>query len=398
LSSSTNGDIDAVFDRLLAQGLKAKHLSEHDLVDALRNVELTPPLIDDLVARLAAQGIDLPADFHGVEPDGDDEAMPTGASPTGFSGSVADPVRAYLEAIGTVALLTPSQERRLAQAMLDGHLAADALAAAALNGSQVTDGDGDADGDGELESLRALVDKGDDARRRLVEANLRLVVSIAKRYRNRGLSFLDLIQEGNAGLIRAVEKFDHTRGFKLSTYATWWIRQAMGRAIADQARTIRIPVHVFESLNRVLAVQRSMLQELGHDPSSEEVAARVQMPAGRVEELLSLDRSTVSLQPTGDEVGLGDHLADAKAEMPADAVNRSALSESLTEALSILSEREQKLMRQRFGLDDGNPRSLEEVGRSFGVTRERVRQIETKTLAKLRRPLARHHIEEFLDD
>jgi RNA polymerase primary sigma factor len=314
------------------------------------------------------------------------------ADSDGFRGSAADPVHMYLKEIGKVKLLDASLEVELAERILAGNEASERLAAHDR-------GEGGAHPD--MTADRLLVRRGQAAKEALIEANLRLVVSIAKRYRNRGLAFLDLIQEGNLGLMRAVEKFDHTKGFKFSTYATWWIRQAITRAIADQARTIRIPVHMVETINKVVWAQRQLLQELGREPTIDEVAQRVELPMERVREILRINQDTVSLeQPVGDEddFNLSDLIEDRGAVVPDDAATRSLLDAAVREALGHLSEREQDVVRLRFGLDDGKIRTLEEVGREFGVTRERVRQIESKTLAKLRRPDAAHLLRDYLEE
>jgi RNA polymerase primary sigma factor len=309
-----------------------------------------------------------------------------------FRGSAADPVHMYLKEIGKVKLLDASLEVELAERIVAGNEAAARLAS-------FEGGVGEAYP--ERSDDRMLVRRGQGAKEALIEANLRLVVSIAKRYRNRGLAFLDLIQEGNLGLMRAVEKFDHTKGFKFSTYATWWIRQAITRAIADQARTIRIPVHMVETINKVVWAQRQLLQELGREPSAEEVAGRVDFTIERVREIQRINQDTVSLeQPMGDEddFSLSDLIEDREAIVPDDAAARMMLDDAVREALGHLSPREQDVVRLRFGLDDGKIRTLEEVGKAFGVTRERIRQIEAKTLAKLRRPESAQLLRDYLDE
>jgi RNA polymerase primary sigma factor len=315
-------------------------------------------------------------------------------------GSAEDPVHTYLKEIGRVPLLNAELEVEIAQTIEEGNTAAARLAAheRALGGEGPESDLLDAE---QQTRTRRQMRKGLKAKDELIEANLRLVVSIAKRYRNRGLAFLDLIQEGNLGLMRAVDKFDHTKGFKFSTYATWWIRQAITRAIADQARTIRIPVHMVETINKVVWAQRQLLQELGREPTIDEVAHRVELPMERVREILRINQDTVSLeQPVGDEddFNLSDLIEDRGAVVPDDAATRSLLDAAVREALGHLSEREQDVVRLRFGLDDGKIRTLEEVGKEFGVTRERVRQIESKTLAKLRRPDAAHLLRDYLEE
>ncbi len=302
-------------------------------------------------------------------------------------GSSSDPVRMYLKEIGRVELLSGEEERRLAQAIEDGHRAAVELDRADLT-------------DIERRRLMRAVNAGQQAKSELIQANLRLVVSIAKRYTLRGMQFLDLIQEGNLGLMRAVDKFDYTKGFKFSTYATWWIRQAITRSIADQARTIRIPVHMVESMNRVLRMQRQMHQELEREPTLDELSDRVGLPPDRVREILRISQDPLSLDsPLGeeDDSSLGDFIPDLTADTPADMATKKMLVQAVEEALGELSEREQEIVRMRFGLDDGQPKTLEDVGREFGVTRERIRQIEAKTLAKLRHPMRSQKLKEFLE-
>jgi RNA polymerase primary sigma factor len=303
--------------------------------------------------------------------------------------SSSDTVRMYLKEIGRVSLLTGEDERSLAQQIEQGHFAAARLDAEGPTLSNV-----------EMRRLMRQVQAGQDAKSALIQANLRLVVSIAKRYAGRGMLFLDLIQEGNLGLMRAVDKFDYTKGFKFSTYATWWIRQAITRAIADQARTIRIPVHMVESMNRVLRCQRQLHQDLEREPTLDELAEKVMMPPERVRDILRMAQDPLSLDsPVGeeDDSNLADFIEDASADAPADVATRKMLVHAVEEALAELSEREQEVVKMRFGLIDGQARTLEEVGKEFGVTRERIRQIEAKTLAKLRHPQRSQKLKEFLE-
>jgi RNA polymerase primary sigma factor len=408
------------FEAAIAAGKEKGQLTQDELIEALHAVELTPEVLADLLARLQAEGVAL------VDEDVDDAVdeiavrrqnrrdvqnaptrarretngkRPSSGAPDS-AGSAEDPVHTYLKEIGRVPLLNAELEVEIAQSIESGNEAALLLLAHEL----AENGEGHPDqilNAGQLSRNRRLVRKGQIAKDELIEANLRLVVSIAKRYRNRGLAFLDLIQEGNLGLMRAVDKFDHTKGFKFSTYATWWIRQAITRAIADQARTIRIPVHMVETINKVVWAQRQLLQELGREPTIEEVSQRVEFPIDRIREILRINQDTVSLeQPVGDEddFNLSDLIEDRGAVVPDDAATRSLLDAAVREALGHLSEREQDVVRLRFGLDDGKIRTLEEVGKEFGVTRERVRQIESKTLAKLRRPDAAHLLKDYLEE
>ncbi len=318
-----------------------------------------------------------------------------------FNGSAEDPVHTYLKEIGKVPLLSAELEVEMARRIQAGNEAAARLAAHAEAEAAADGSPGRLMPADELLADQRTVQRGEQAKEALIEANLRLVVSIAKRYRNRGLAFLDLIQEGNLGLMRAVDKFDYEKGFKFSTYATWWIRQAITRAIADQARTIRIPVHMVETINKVVWAQRQLLQELGREPTPEEVAQRVEFPIERVREIQRLSLDTISLeQPVGDEddFSLSDLIEDRSAVVPDDAATRAMLDRAVKVALGFLTEREQDIVRLRFGLDDGKIRTLEEVGKEFGVTRERVRQIESKTLAKLRRPDAAFLLRDYLEE
>jgi RNA polymerase primary sigma factor len=408
------------FDAALAAGRAKGALSADELIEVLHNVELTPEVLVALLSRINAEGValvddDVDALAEGIAErvqsrtaarsaasDAGQRRKATGKRPTTAetSGSAEDPVHTYLKEIGRVPLLNAALEVEIAQAIEIGNEAAAKIAAHEL----AENGEGSEEDllkGTDLSRNRRLVRRGQQAKDDLIEANLRLVVSIAKRYRNRGLAFLDLIQEGNLGLMRAVDKFDHTKGFKFSTYATWWIRQAITRAIADQARTIRIPVHMVETINKVVWAQRQLLQELGREPTIEEVSQRVEFPIDRIREILRINQDTVSLeQPVGDEddFNLSDLIEDRGAVVPDDAATRSLLDVAVREALGNLSEREQDVVRLRFGLDDGKIRTLEEVGKEFGVTRERVRQIESKTLAKLRRPDAAHLLRDYLEE
>ncbi len=410
------------FDSVLAIGRDKGQLTQAQLIEALHAVELTPEVLMILIDRVTAEGVALvedeeedllveiaprkgnrsPERANGTsKPELRRDTNGKRSASSGESGgSAEDPVHTYLKEIGRVPLLNAELEVEIAQTIEEGNAAAAKLAAHELaqTGEGPTE---DLLDPGALSRNRRLVRGGLKAKDELIEANLRLVVSIAKRYRNRGLAFLDLIQEGNLGLMRAVDKFDHTKGFKFSTYATWWIRQAITRAIADQARTIRIPVHMVETINKVVWAQRQLLQELGREPTIEEVALRVELPMERVREILRINQDTVSLeQPVGDEddFNLSDLIEDRGAVVPDDAATRSLLDAAVREALGHLSEREQDVVRLRFGLDDGKIRTLEEVGKEFGVTRERVRQIESKTLAKLRRPDAAHLLRDYLEE
>lgn len=312
---------------------------------------------------------------------------------TSVTALTGDPVRMYLKEIGKVPLLTASQEIDLAMKIEAGVAATEELERAEEEGLELDRR--------EMRRLTRVEQVGIEAKQQLIEANLRLVVSIAKRYVGRGMLFLDLIQEGNLGLIRAVEKFDYTKGFKFSTYATWWIRQAITRAIADQARTIRIPVHMVETINKLVRIQRQLLQELGREPSPEEIGEKMGLSAERVREIQKISQEPVSLEtPIGEEEDsqLGDFIEDDAAVVPPDAASFSMLQEQLGKVLDGLAERERKVISLRFGLEDGHPRTLEEVGREFGVTRERIRQIESKTLAKLRHPSRSSKLKDYLED
>jgi RNA polymerase primary sigma factor len=344
--------------------------------------ELLGGSIDEVVPptrRLARRDQGRPVTLPGVTASG--------------AGGTSDPVRMYLREIGKVPLLTAAEEVELAKRIEAGVKAETVLADAAASGAELDVS--------ERRALDRIRRDGDRAKDELTSANLRLVVSIAKRYLGRGMHILDLIQEGNLGLMRAVEKFDYTKGFKFSTYATWWIRQAITRAIADQARTIRIPVHMVESMHKVHRTQRQLIQELEREPTVEELAEKVGMPEARVREILRISQDPLSLDsPVGDEDDsyLADFIEDAQAVAPADAAAKRMLGEALMEALDELNEREKQVVRLRFGLEDGQAHTLEEVGKTFGVTRERIRQIESKTLAKLRHPMRSQKLKDYLDN
>ena len=378
---------DAI-DRLRAQGGGAGLIPAQAVADEANASGLQPDSVDDIVRRLAEAGVEVVAD----EPTPAElteevvEEEPPSLDDVGPAAS-ADLVRVYLREIGRVALLTAADEVDLAKRVEAGVFAAERLDQAVELPAALR------------RDLFAIVGDGQRAKQRLIEANLRLVVSIAKRYAGRGLPFLDLIQEGNLGLIRAVEKFDYTRGFKFSTYASWWIRQAVSRAVADQARTIRIPVHMVETVNRILRAQRMLVQALGRDPTSAEIADRVDLPPERVAEIKRLAMEPVSLHsPVGEEEGseLGDLIEDSESVPPPDLVSAGLLQSHVEAVLGHLGERERQVVRMRYGLMDGEPRTLEEVGKAFGVTRERVRQIEAKSLAKLRHPHLSDQLRDYL--
>ena len=391
---------------LLARSKKKGKLESAELMEAVDDLNLEGEQMDQLYDSLEALNIDISAeeDLLAELPDegpaaeeiaGMEEEELVDPNTLVNSFSIDDPVRMYLKEIGKVALLTPDEEVSLAQAMSAGNEAAEKLAELRRQREE------GAEIDPALEAaLRKQYRAGETAKQKLAEANLRLVVSIAKRYVGRGMLFLDLIQEGNLGLIKAVEKFDCTKGFKFSTYATWWIRQAITRAIADQARTIRIPVHMVETINKVIRVSRQLLQELGHDPSPNEIAAEMNMPVDKVREIMKIAQEPVSLEtPIGEEEDshLGDFIPDEGASEPSEAASFTLLKEQLMDVLSTLTPREEKVLKLRFGIEDGRTRTLEEVGKEFNVTRERIRQIEAKALRKLRHPSRSKKLKDFLN-
>ena len=388
---------------LIDTGYKKGKLSSGEMMETLDSISLESDQMDKVYDVLENLGIDTAGDDF--PPELEDDILPPVAEleeipeeeivdPNTLVDSFAidDPVRMYLKEIGKVDLLTPEREVELAQAMGAGAAAKEQLAELEKSGGEIPEET--------LKELKKAIKGGERAKQQLAEANLRLVVSIAKRYVGRGMQFLDLIQEGNLGLIKAVEKFDFTKGFKFSTYATWWIRQAITRAIADQARTIRIPVHMVETINKVIRVSRQLLQELGHDPSPEEIAGEMAMPVDKVREILKIAQEPVSLEtPIGEEEDshLGDFIPDEGASEPSEAASFTLLKEQLVDVLGTLTPREEKVLKLRFGIEDGRTRTLEEVGKEFNVTRERIRQIEAKALRKLRHPSRSKKLKDFLN-
>ena len=434
-SESTDVELYSYLEKLLDKGQKNGSITEDEIQITLKDVDVSDSQLTTLYNALRNRGVDIVSqgdddeafdvDDHDFDSDlgadGDEDhdrkvakmadaemasekpkkksrvrTTRTRSRTRGMDASTVmltgDPVRMYLREIGKVDLLTAADEVDLAMKIEAGLEASDKLEAAAAGELELTRA--------EMRRLMRVEQNGLEAKQALISANLRLVVSIAKRYVGRGMLFLDLIQEGNLGLIRAVEKFDYEKGFKFSTYATWWIRQAITRAIADQARTIRIPVHMVETINKLVRVQRQLLQDLGRDPTPEEIGAEMDMSADRVREIQKISQEPVSLEtPIGEEEDsqLGDFIEDSQAVVPPEAASFSMLQEQLAQVLDSLADRERKVIELRFGLVDGHPRTLEEVGREFGVTRERIRQIESKTLAKLRHPSRSSKLKDYIE-
>ena len=374
---------------LIEKGKKKGVLTFKEISDAFEDIEVTPEEIERLYDIFEKESIELVEDLDKEleEIEVSKEELEDLSVPEGIN--IDDHVKMYLKEIGKVNLLTPEEELSLAKRMADGETAKEQLEEIGEEIDEDT-----------KKQIDLLIADGEKAKKSLAEANLRLVVSIAKRYVGRGMLFLDLIQEGNLGLIKAVDKFDYTKGYKFSTYATWWIRQAITRAIADQARTIRIPVHMVETINKLVRVSRQLVQELGREPTPEELAKELNMPVDKVREISKISQEPVSLEtPIGDEEDshLGDFIPDEDAPAPSEAASFVLLKEQLGAVLETLSEREAKVLRLRFGLDDGRARTLEEVGKEFDVTRERIRQIEAKALRKLRHPSRSKKLKDFLD-
>ena len=374
---------------LIENGKKKGVLTFKEISDAFEDIEVTPEEIERLYDVFEKESIELVEDLDKEleEIEVSKEELEDLSVPEGIN--IDDHVKMYLKEIGKVNLLTPEEELSLAKRMADGETAKEQLEEIGEDIDEDT-----------KKQIDLLIADGEKAKKSLAEANLRLVVSIAKRYVGRGMLFLDLIQEGNLGLIKAVDKFDYTKGYKFSTYATWWIRQAITRAIADQARTIRIPVHMVETINKLVRVSRQLVQELGREPTPEELAKELNMPVDKVREISKISQEPVSLEtPIGEEEDshLGDFIPDEDAPAPSEAASFVLLKEQLGAVLETLSEREAKVLRLRFGLDDGRARTLEEVGKEFDVTRERIRQIEAKALRKLRHPSRSKKLKDFLD-
>ena len=383
-------------NELYEQGKAKGTMTYDEIITKLSTTDIDPDQFDTVLETLEAMGVEVIRDANSAEGPQTPEAAPEIddidlSMPEGIS--IDDPVRMYMKEIGKVPLLSADEEINIAMRMEKGDEAKQMLESGInADGKPLTDE--------EKKQCQAAIDDGTQAKRLLAEANLRLVVSIAKRYVGRGMLFLDLIQEGNLGLIKAVEKFDYRKGYKFSTYATWWIRQAITRAIADQARTIRIPVHMVETINKLIRVSRQLLQEYGREPTPEEIAKAMGISEAKVREIIKIAQEPVSLEtPIGEEEDshLGDFIPDDDAPAPAEAASHALMREQLWDVLNTLTPREEKVLRLRFGLDDGNQRTLEEVGREFKVTRERIRQIEAKALRKLRHPSRSKKLKDYLE-
>jgi len=392
MAIAKEAQIDEVRD-LVAKGKERGFLTNEEVIEALAPVDVSAEQMDNILQHLQDENIEVVEMVD--ELDAEEfarEARSARDEELALKAPTNDPVRMYLKEIGKVPLLTAEQEVILAKAIDEGEAATAEIDKATDNGRKLSPT--------RLRELQRTERHGQLAKKKLIEANLRLVVSIAKRYVGRGMLFLDLIQEGNLGLIRAVEKFDYTKGYKFSTYATWWIRQAITRAMADQARTIRIPVHMVETINKLIRIQRQLLQDLGREPTPEEIGREMEFTPEKVREILKVSQEPVSLEtPIGeeDDSHLGDFIEDHTALAPADAASHQLLKEQVEDVLDSLTERERKVLQLRFGLDDGRSRTLEEVGKEFHVTRERIRQIEAKALRKLRHPSRSRKLKDYLD-